>query len=70
MQERSIKNWLKENWVFIIVIFIFFILPFILPFFYKYPTKEEYENWRNNLTGEEIEQYIYEQREENEIYAP
>ncbi|MEK7480212.1 MAG: hypothetical protein AAB665_02895 [Patescibacteria group bacterium] len=63
-------NWLKENWLFAVIVFVFLVLPFILPFFYNYPTKEEYENWKNNLTDEEIGDYVWEQREFGEFYAP
>jgi hypothetical protein len=62
-------RWLQENWLLVLLIGFFVVLPFALPFFYDYPTKEEYKQWKNNLTDEELEDYMLQQREPN-FYAP
>ena len=64
------KNWLKENWLFALIFVVVLFLAFGIPFLYKYPTKEEYESWKKNAINQEIEDYIYESKEEGEFYAP
>lgn len=63
-------NWLKENWLFALIIAVILFLSFGLPFFYNYPTKQEYEDWKKKATNQEIEDSIYESREQDEFYAP
>lgn len=52
------------------VLLIILFLAFGLPFFYKYPTKEEYKGWKKNATDDQIYEHIQQLRESDEFYAP
>jgi len=64
------KNWLKDNWLFLIISFAILFLAFDLPFFYDYPTKNEYEKWKRNATEDQIYEQVQQFREADEFYAP
>ncbi|MBI2057935.1 MAG: hypothetical protein HYT63_03050 [Candidatus Yanofskybacteria bacterium] len=63
-------TWLKQNWLFLLILLVILFLAFGLPFLRDYPTKEEYENWKRDATDEEIYEHIQQFNEEGEFYAP